>query len=147
MTSYHTLSGHYSTLFPCDVISHIICSSKYINHVIALNVYGMKVPVHNVLALMHWIHFVNELEVSMYTSIQFKGKYVKPSHTVVTVSHIAGQQQSTLTFRDPDFFQEIAMLFFKRMSFHYYKEFQYTCINFWKGNILKNSVTVKYLCL
>ena len=72
-------------------------------------------------------------------SVQVGAKHVIWRHCTETLNH--------LTFRDPDFFQEIAMLFFKRMSFHYYKEFQYTCIHFWKGNILKNSVTVKYLCL
>ena len=43
-----------------------------------------------------------------------------------------------LTFRNPDFFNTNMQAYFKGILFHYYKEFPYICIYFWKGNILEN---------
>ena len=48
------------------------------------------------------------------------------------------QRRLIKTFRSLDFFNTNMQAYFKGILFHYYKEFHYICIYFWKGNILEN---------
>ena len=53
-------------------------------------------------------------------------------------SKLQNSQKSELTFRSLGFFNTNMQAYFKGILFHYYKEFPYICIYFWKGNILEN---------